>query len=406
MPEIEFSAMIHTPATEAFLRSLLAEFEALSGIHVRLTLLNWEEGKSELIKTANYHHGPDISEIGSTWVNDLVAMDALRPFSQNELALIGKPESFLAESWKSGQTLGRPNQWALPWLAETYIIHYRRDLLAQAGISEASAFASHEAIARTAAGLQAAGAPVAYEPLLELDSFGTLHCLASWIWTAGGRFCSPDGQQVHFNRPTELQAIYEYFSLLHNLSPAARRQIRERRSSLFVPGEAAMTFGTLRFYTNYFSAPPHVQQNWGIAPLPGAHFMGGSNLVIWQHAGNERAALELARFLTGSAIQVRCALALAALPTRLAALENSQIAGDPALSIFAAALRSGRSYRSIPLWGLVEGRLSSALLRIGRAILADEAPDLRLAIRRQLEPLARRLNLTLAPPENDPLDEE
>ena len=406
MPQIELSVMIHTLATEEVLRALLAEFEAQSGIDVRLALLRWDEGQAELNKAARYHSGPDISEIGSTWVNDLVAMASLRPFSQAELALVGKSDSFLPESWKSGQTWGSASQWALPWLAETYVIHYRRDLLAQAGIAETEAFSSHEAIARTSARLQAAGVPVPVEPLLELDSYGMLHCLASWVWTAGGHFCSADGQRVQFNQPKELQAIHDYFSLMQTLSPAARRQIRERQGSLFVSGQAALTFGTLRFYQNYSCAPTQVQGNWGLAPLPGMNFMGGSNLVVWQHTKNEHAALELARFLTSPTIQARCALPQAALPARLMALENPQITGDPALGVFSNALRSGRSYSSIPLWGLVEGRLTSALLHIGRAILAGEAPDLKLTIRRQLEPLARQLNLTLAPSEGEPLDIE
>jgi multiple sugar transport system substrate-binding protein len=396
MPEVQLSIMIHTPATAGLLRAVLDEFETLSAIRVRLITLQWEEGMAELNRVARYQHGPDISEIGSTWVNDLVAMNALRPFTHNELAQIGRPEDFLPASWSTGKMPGDDSQWALPWLAETYLIHYRCDLLARAGIAEDEALSSHAAIANTAARLHAAGVDVPVEPLFGLDSYGTLHSLASWVWTAGGDFCAPDGRRVLFAQPATLKAIVEYFRLLEHLSPDARRLVLERKDSLFARGEAGLTFGTLMFYANYYSAPPLVQENWRVAPFPGAHFMGGSNLVVWKHAKNERAVLELARFLTSPPIQARCALPLAALPPRLAALATPRITEDPVLSVFADALRGGRSYPSIPLWGLIEDRLVNILLAVGQAVLSGEAPDLDATIRKHLEPLERRLNLTLA----------
>lgn len=396
MPEIELSVMIHTPQTVEVLTGLLKEFTAQTGIHVNLTTLKWDNAHGELNRTALYHHGPDVSEIGSTWVNDLIAMNALRPFAQNEINLIGRPEEFVAEAWNSGRLQGDPTQWAIPWLAETYLIHYREDMLEKAGIDSATAFTSHEQLAKTVQRLVESGVDVPIELPLGLDRFGTLHVLASWIWSVGGDFCEADGKRVAFNQPRALAAIRAYFNLLRSLPVEARQKIRARDRGLFERGKSAINFGTLMFYANHQSAPQEAKDNWRVTPLPGDHFIGGSNLVVWKHTRNDRAAIELVRYLTSPTVQVRVAPALATMPPRLAALDLPQIANDPVLRVFGQSIRTGRTYPSIPLWGLIEDRLLVALVQIGDAILADDTANLDQVIKQYLDPLARKLNITLS----------
>jgi len=395
MQEIDFSLMIHTPQTVEVLRELMDEFERTSRVHVNLHTLRWEDAHAELNKIALYHHGPDISEIGSTWVSDLIAMNSLRPFSTAEIYQIGKPEDFIPQSWETCHLINDDTQWDIPWLAEPYVIHYRQDLLAKAGIDPAAAFTSHDAFARTAAAL-AGHAPVPVEYPLGLDQFGTLHVLASWLWSAGADFCAPDGRQVLFNKPEAISAIRAYFDVLASQPVKARKLMRERKSSLFNSGQAAVCFGTLMAYNNRASAMPKVRDHWQVAPLPGAHFLGGSNLVVWKHARNERAALDLIRFLASPGVQVRCAPPLATLPTRLEALTDPLITADPALSVFAESARTGRSYLNVPLWGLIEDRLVAALLHIGEQALSDTPPDLEIFLPKLIDGIARRLNITLA----------
>lgn len=396
MPEIEFSFMIHTPETAEVLSSLLKAFEAQTRVQVNLHPLYWENARNDLNKVALYHQGPDVSEIGTTWASDMIAMNALRPFSMAEIYRIGKPEEFLAESWKTGHLVNDDTQWAIPWLAESFGLHYRADLLKKAGVDEATAFATHERLEETVAALEKSGVAVPIEFPLSLDTFSNLHSLASWVWTAGGNFSSADGSRVTFDRPEALGAICRYFGLLHRLSPTARRMMRERQSNLFLQGKSAIYFGTLMMYHLRRNAPEKVQRNWRMVSLPGKHFMGGSNLVVWNHTRNERPALELVRFLTSPATLERCAIALATVPPRLSALATVQSGPDANINAYAEAVRSGRAYENIPMWGLIEYRLLPVLLQIGAAAISDDPIDLDALIHKQIETLAQRLNLTLA----------
>ena len=97
--ELELSIMADSPAG---IQPLLDEFESDSGIRVRLRLLAWDTAWSDLVKVALYGDGPDVSEIGSTWLGDLVAMNAVRALDEAELAHLERPSAFLPSAWQGG----------------------------------------------------------------------------------------------------------------------------------------------------------------------------------------------------------------------------------------------------------------------------------------------------------------
>ena len=58
---------------------LLKLFEEKYGIHVRVDAIPYSSLRwSSLVEAALYHSGPDVSEVGNTWVGDLVRMEAPR----------------------------------------------------------------------------------------------------------------------------------------------------------------------------------------------------------------------------------------------------------------------------------------------------------------------------------------
>ncbi len=397
MDEIELTVQQHTSQTAEVLTRLLQQFEAQSRVRVKLRLLDWLSARAELDRVALHGQGPDVSEIGSTWVTELIAMNALRPFTAAELSKIGKPQDFAPASWKTVHIEGDDSIRAMPWHAETYVIHYRKDLLRQAGIDETTAFQTHMQIDQTAERLKAIGVPAPVELPLTSDRYGTLHALASWVWGQGGDFCTPDGKRVLFDQPAALDAMQSYFGLLRHLSPEGRRLMQTKEgATLFHQGKSAIAFGTIMLTQSDAGIAPEVSANWGIAALPAPCFVGGSNLVIWNHARHERAAVELVRFLMSDAVLAQANRAMATLPPRLTVLNSREFANDPVRGVMTQAVKTGRSYPAFRLWGMLEERLVNALLSIGAEALAQPDRDVRETIEQSLKPLAQRLNLTLA----------
>ena len=109
MAELEFSI---TPAELGKLydelQTELVEFEAQTRIRVRLRPIVSKVALDELTKFAIYKKGPDVSQIGSTWLEGLADMDALRPFGAEAVKTLGDPADFVPAAWKSVTLPGRP----------------------------------------------------------------------------------------------------------------------------------------------------------------------------------------------------------------------------------------------------------------------------------------------------------
>ena len=224
MAELELSVMSRGPTTVADLRPLLDEFEAEQRVHVRLRVLSWDTAWADLLKVALYQYGPDVSEIGSTWLSSFVTMDALQPFTGPGAPAARDPSIFVPSLWQCGmlaQRAGEPAMpWAIPWWADTRIIYYRRDILERAGVDPArAAFGSPQGLAQTLARLEAAGVPIPWVVPTH-QSRMTIHNVASWVWGAGGDFVAADGRRVLFDQPEAQQGICA--TSIGAVSPRAR----------------------------------------------------------------------------------------------------------------------------------------------------------------------------------------
>ena len=398
MEEIELSIMLHGADPAGDLQSLLDQFGARHRCRVRVKVLSWETGWAELVKVALYRHGPDVSEVGTGWVSNLVVMNALRPFERSELNAIGGPSAFLDSAWRSGRVVGDKQPWAVPWLADTRVIYYRRDLLAKVQIDEQTAFQSPQQLEQTLERLQASGTA---SPWVVTTQYArnTLHNVASWIWGAGGDFISADGKRTLFDQAESRAGIRAYFGLHRYLSPAARNLSILQSESLYQQGEAAVTISGPWLVLRDVKEQPvaaEVTANTGATLPPGVPWVGGSNLVIWKHSLHEKLAVELVRFLTSQPVQHSYSQRVGLLPVRLDVLNSSPFADHPLYRVMGEGAKTGRSFPSFSAWGLVEDCLTAELTNLWAKVLADPQLDLDAAINERLGPLARGLGLTLA----------
>jgi multiple sugar transport system substrate-binding protein len=392
-PEIEFSVMA---AEAAIIQPLLDQFEAEQGVRVRLRLMRWDVAWSDLVKVALYGDGPDVSEIGSTWLGDLVAMNALRPFEAEELALLGGAAAFLPSTWAGSQLIGDARQWAIPWLTGARLLFYRRGVIERAGLDEAEAFATPEQLRHTVERLAAEGVAVPWT-VPTGPTHTTLLNVASWIWGAGGDLISPDGKRTFFSQPEARAGMRAYFGLGRYLAPAVRTLTGLQPDDQFLhSADTAITLsGPWLFGAAQSLAKPDLREQLGVALPPGPSFVGGSHLVVWKQSQQAEAALRLVRFLTERGPQLAYSQAVGLIPTRQEALAEPPFATHPFWQLATRGLRTGRSFRVTRSWGLMEDRLTLALAAVWGDTLADPEADLDGLISRRLEPLAKRLDLVL-----------
>jgi multiple sugar transport system substrate-binding protein len=396
--EIEFSR-IDEPSEALLL--LLETFQKRTQVRVHMKVMDWDTAWPELVSYALYGKGPDVSHIGSTWTSSLVMMNALRPFTRGEVAALGTEAAFAAPCWRSVTLPNDPTAWAIPWTAFTYIIAYRRDLLAQAGIDESTAFTTPAAMVATLQRLHEAGMSSPWIIPSGPGYVDLVHICASWVWGSQGDFISADGKQILFDHPEARTSLHDFFRLYRFLAQDDHPLSEEECFARFAGGNAAIfiTGAEVAAEIALGSGTPIVRENLGTAPLPGRPWVGGDNLVIWRHAQaypeRERAAVQLANFLASHPAQMELCRQGEYFPVRLETLHALTLKPDSLAQTIAQIYDNGWSHKTVPLWGRVEKQLGQELNNIAEAVLAQPDTDPEALIQAHLNPLARRLRLML-----------
>ncbi len=370
--------------SEATLQQVLDAFEAQHNIHVTLQYVSWGEYRQEFTNIALHHPPADVAITGTTATSDLLAMNALRPFTKSEVAALGGETSFLPSRWRAGMRPGDDHIWAIPFIVDPRILYYRRDLLAKAGIAEKGAFDTLEAMERTIKRLQAGG--VASPWFTESDRYGMVHRLASFIWACGGHLFSLDGKQVFFHEKEALEGIRAYCRLLPYVNA---KLLGQNGRELILSGKIAVLID------NAFVLFRETNAEIGCTAVPGGSYIGGSDLFIWNHTHNEYAALELVRYLTRPDVAIRMLPESYYLPARVSEINALAARTDPYSATIAQAIFNGRTFPCVPMIGLVEERLGNALLSIQQELVANPKADLETLLQQRIVSLGKRTNLTL-----------
>ena len=368
------------------------------GVTVRVTVLDWESGWNKITAAAASRRGPDVLELGTTWMPAIAAMGGLERLSAAQLAEVGNGAPYYAQLWKTTQVFGRPGVYGLPWYADVRAAFYRTDVFRQAGIDPKQAFAdwdSFRAALQKINGTTVAGKRVAALAYAGKNDWNVVHNLAPWIWNAGGDVLSADAKHSALDTPQALRAIAFYSSLaVDGLVPAnALEKDSDILEGAWVGGDYGVIFSGPWLMRRIFEAPAGVvRANFDVAPYPaGPHghatFFGGSNLAIFKGSRHKAEAWDLVKYLGGKAPQIQLSLVSSMMPARLdAANDPAWTTRHPVYAKLTAIAADGRAYPPIPAWGPLEtvytkhlGQLAELSSGIGdrytapamRALIAD-----------------------------------
>lgn len=355
------------------------------------------QDRSQLSDFAIHRVGPDVSEIGSTWLSNLVTMVALRPFSDKEIAALGGSAAFLPACWRA--SIRENAVYAVPWRGDTRLIYYRRDLLAQSGIDEPTAFATVAQMQQTLGRLKASAGDIIPWVMSSDKHSMLIHQLAPFIWQTGGHFITPDGRRTLFCEPAALDGIQTYFETFAPvIRPATQNLTDQAAHTLYREGKAAaiLTGHWLANDLRRQHALPVVSENTAIAFHPGAQYSGNMSLVIWQHSRKAQEALKLVQFLTRPDIQAGKVQQAFHLPVRQEVLSAPPYTTEPDYQVIKRSLETGQHLSAAYMWGLVEDQLTQAIYALWQTLHANPQTDLRPAIEAKLKPLAVRLDRTFS----------
>ena len=289
--------------------------------------------------------------------------------------------------------------WAMPWLVDTRVVFYWRDMLEQAGIDETTAFLTPAHVEETMARLRDSGAEVPWG-IWALGGGIALQNAASWVWSYGGDFMAADGRRLLFDQPEAIEGFVAHLKLCRYMPPdiksidmgdfGALELFAERRTAVMMG-----LCGWLPYFLEQ-SGVPDVVNRLGVAAPPEPAFVGGSSLVVWRHAHRVEDAVASVRMLTSQ--QLFKALLrdrLHFFPARLDVWAEPPYADDPHYKAVAQAIKAGRTFPVVPKWGMFENKLNQTVIQVWDTVLAEPDQDLPDLVGAYMTSLARRFAVSL-----------
>ncbi|HEY2928993.1 sugar ABC transporter substrate-binding protein [Piscinibacter sp.] len=370
--ELNLWVMSTTEQQQQDMRELLRPYLARNpSLRVNVTVLNWESAWAKITAAAASGQGPDVLELGTTWVPAISSMGALEPLSEQQQSEAGGAKAFFPVMWGTTHRHDDATVYAIPWYADARAAFYRTDVFKKAGIDARDAFAnwgSFKQAMQKINGQEIGGRKIAALGYPGKNDWNVVHNLAPWIWNAGGDLLSADRKRSAINSTEAVQAIVYYTSFAaEGLVPkSALEKDSGQIESGFFNGQYAVIF-TGPWILKQMSTPKSkggqlesvAANNFGIAPYPAGlkgnqTFFSGSDLGVMKSSKNKAEAWKLVAHLTGRESQVAFSKMSGMLPTRLDAANDPSLMGNPHYAEFMAQVKNGRHYPSIAGWGPLE----------------------------------------------------
>ncbi|MGL1934335.1 MAG: extracellular solute-binding protein [Fibrobacterales bacterium] len=339
------------------------------GITVNIEVLSWGNAISRLKMIAKTKRGPDLVQVGTTWVpylSELGALLDLTPYMDN----LSRPEEFLSATWSSTHRFGYSEIVALPWFLDVRTISLNKRHFDSMGFSRKN-FETIESFKRSLKVF--AQKKVTHEgkrvwpiSFSGIGDWNLIHNFAPWIWSNGGSFVKEvDGKFVsNMSDPKTIQGIREnisfYFEKL--IDPTDIERGTTLTEKKFNNGESfsllGTTFGALTRHYNRVKegkADLNTLEDMVLVPYPKGpggqfSFIGGSNLAIPKYTKNKEAAIKLLGFLMQDSTLFHYSRDIGAFSTKKKIVNNVPEVNSDYYQAILTSLKFGRAFPNIPEW--------------------------------------------------------
>lgn len=331
---------------------LIPEFERQNpGIRIDLQQIPWSAAHEKLLTAFAGQVTPDIAQLGSSWVSELVALGALEPLNEEIAGSKSiEPADYFPGGWNGNVIGGRA--WGIPWYSDTRILFYRSDLLREAGFAEVPD--NWTDWVRAMRAIKQRANPRDFAIFLPINEYEPLLALAlqqpDELLRDGGRY-------GNFQSAGFVRASNFYLDLFNQgLAPRATNTQISNIYDEFAKGHFAFIItGPWNIGEFKTRMPPERQDDWMTAPLPGPNgpglsIAGGSSLAIFARSKRKTAAWKLVEYLSKPEVQVRFFELTGDLPPRRSAWKAPLLAGDPYAAAFREQLERTEAPPAVPEW--------------------------------------------------------
>lgn len=346
------------------IRKMADRFEALfPNVKIVAQSIPWTAAHGKLVTGVVGNMAPDICQMGTTWMAEFHAMNALEPLDGflQDSSLV-KIDNYFTSALTSTSFAGK--RFGLPWYVDTRVFFYRKDIVEKAGFTE---------FPDNWSGLKSLAAAIMADNKKEgKPGFAISLPTNDWqiylmfFWQAGGQIFPEGLASETFLSPEPAKKAFEFLRSFFSEDLASLTSGRDMDLlSAFDTGFFPLFMAGPWMVSTIDLNKPQLAGKWGTAPMPedvaGASFIGGSNLAMFKSCKNKVWAWKFMEFLSTSESQVAWYELSKNLPSLRSAWTAPVLAENPHLQAFRTQLEKAVAPPAIPEWEQVANAISDAM---------------------------------------------
>lgn len=306
------------------------------GIKVDVQAIPWDTAHDKLLTAVASKKGPDVVQMGTTWIPEFAAAGALKDMTP----YIEQYPSMKAENFFEGAvetTKYEDKTVGIPFYVETRALFYRTDLLGDVGYPEGPKTwdelkdASKKLVEKGGAGHYAL-------PIEGKDSIFPV----IFAWQNGSEIIDKN-RKPQFNQPAYVDTV-NYLKSFYDegLSPKGNDL---DTVAAFKDGTMAMFISGPWMIQTVKEKNPEIDGKWAVTTLPAkvtnTSSIGGADLSIFNYSKNPDEAAKFIAFMAEQEAQLKYLETSNSMPALKAAWENEALQ-DPMIAAFGKQLENSR----------------------------------------------------------------
>ncbi len=337
-------------------------------VRVEVQQLTWKSGLQKIEAALAAGTGPDVCELGSTWMPRFAEAGVLADLTDD-----ARPLREVLQKWEVATFDG--STYGFPWLLGTRALYYNRELFRRAGLSPEHAPETWEELLEAAKRVHALDQAIYGFGINAGERYILYKKFMPFAWGNGARLVSDDGARAALDSRAMVEALDFYTSL----TDYALLEKQDVLDQAFQDGILGMQVSGAWNLESLPQNAPELDFSVALVPKPtpfhGTHasFAGGEVLVVMAKTRVRQAAVDLARFLVDRPNATLVARQVKSVqPAARGAAADPYYQARPLEQLFVKQLETAVAPPAHPSWIRIEELLNTA---IERAVLGDAAPE-------------------------------